>query len=227
MTAKNKNALIIFSRLPIGKETKTRLANCLSENERESLHFAMWKDIFNEVLKIKINTDIFLYWTGSGDIKNYLEFVPASFQICKQIGSNLGEKMSNASKNIFDLGYKNAIIIGSDIPELKSEYINRAFEILIDNDIALGPSYDGGYWLIGMKKFSPDVFNISSWGNSSVLNATVQHLQKSNLTYKFTDKLRDIDTYEDIKNFINENSQNESASRLFLMKIFGKSSMSH
>ena len=198
------NAIIIFSRLPIGQETKTRLAPIFNETQRERLHLAMWQDIFSELVKLR-DTDIFLYWTGSGDIKNYLQFIPAKFYLRHQEGCNLGEKMKNAIHEIFSGSYKRALIIGADIPSMRAANLERAFNVLNNSDVVIGPSEDGGYWLIGMKKFIPDAFNIATWGNSSVLESTIKSLKNAGISYNFADILNDLDTPDDIKNFHDEN----------------------
>ncbi|MBR4197023.1 MAG: TIGR04282 family arsenosugar biosynthesis glycosyltransferase [Synergistaceae bacterium] len=205
MTAGNDNALIIFSRLPIGHETKTRLAPLLNETQRSKLHLAMWRDIFGEALKLR-NTDIYLYWTGSGNISDWQKYIPCSFILRKQEGENLGERMRNAMRDIFALRYKRAVIIGSDIPSVKAENIARAFGSLNDSDAVIGPSSDGGYWLIGMRKFIPEAFGISSWGNSSVLAETVRTLAGLGISCGTADTLDDLDTPEDVIRYRGMNS---------------------
>ena len=197
MTTGNDTALIIFSRLPIGHETKTRLAPILSETQRKELHLAMWRDIFGEALKLR-STDIYLFWTGSGDIEYYRQFIPDSFILVKQEGNNLGERMRSAMRKIFADGYKRAAIIGSDIPSVKAENISRAFDVLNESDIVIGPSKDGGYWLIGMRKYISESFGISSWGNSSVFDETVRTLSRLGISFGTADTLDDLDTPEDI-----------------------------
>ena len=197
MTAGNDNALIIFSRLPIGHETKTRLAPLLNEPQRSELHLAMWRDIFGEALRLT-DTDIYLCWTGSGNVADWQKYIPGSFILRKQEGENLGERMRNAMRDIFVLRYKRAVIIGSDIPSVKAENIARAFGSLNDSDAVIGPSSDGGYWLIGMRKFIPEAFGISSWGNSSVLAETVRTLAGLGISCGTADTLDDLDTPEDV-----------------------------
>ena len=217
MTAENKQAIIIFSRLPIGQETKTRLANLLNENQREKLHVMMWADIFSEIMKLS-DINIFLYWTGSGDINNYKNFIPENFILRQQTGSNLGEKMNNAMQEIFYNGYNRVVLIGSDIPSLRHENIKRAFDSLNNSDVVIAPSKDGGYWLIGMRKFFPEVFNISEskWGNSSVLDSTIMKLKDSGISYNFADILQDLDTPEDIKIFMGEFSNRDKKTYKYL-----------
>ena len=217
MTAENKQAIIIFSRLPIGSETKTRLASLLNEQQREILHVAMWADIFSEVMNLSGKINIFLYWTGSGDINNYKKFIPENFILRQQTGGNLGEKMNNAMREIFYTGYNRVVLIGSDIPSVRHENIERAFDSLNHSDVVIGPSEDGGYWLIGMKKFIPDAFNISKWGNSSVLNSTIKKLNDSGTIYNLADTLQDLDTPDDIKIFMSQaNNQDKKTYKFFL-----------
>ncbi len=197
------DALIIFSRLPIGHETKTRLAPLLNESQRRELHLAMWHDIFREAVKLSANTDIFLYWTGSGSINDYGEHIPPSFLLREQSGENLGARMSNAMSDIFSSGYSRSILIGSDIPALKAGNLAKAFRLLDDADVVLGPSDDGGYWLIGMRGFFPEAFGVKSWGNSDVLTATTEALRCSGIAFSFADTLNDIDTPEDVRDFMN------------------------
>lgn len=215
-------ALIIFSRLPIGNETKTRLSPLLTEKEREDLHVSLWKDIFNSVDEINDTIDIFLYWTGNGDIKNYKSLIPNSFKLCKQHGENLGKRMLNAINELFFNGYKQIVIIGADIPTVSADDIKNAFNALENFDVVLGPSLDGGYWLIGMKNVIPEIFYINTWGNKNVLNATLKVMNEIGISYSIINKLLDIDTPEDIEIFMNNSSERGYFTRKFLYHILQK-----
>ena len=189
----------------------------MNENQREKLHVMMWADIFSEIMKLS-DINIFLYWTGSGDINNYKNFIPENFILRQQTGLNLGEKMDNAMQEIFYNGYNRVVLIGSDIPSLRHENIKRAFDSLNNSDVVIAPSKDGGYWLIGMRKFIPEVFNISEskWGNSSVLDSTIMKLKDSGISYNFADILQDLDTPEDIKIFMGEFSNRDKKTYKYL-----------
>ena len=206
---KMDNALIIFSRLPIGRETKTRLAGLLSEAERERLHIAMWQDVFKAVsgLREMINLDVYLYWTGSGSIGDYAEFIPDFFTTREQCSGSLGIRMCQAIHEIFNDKYKRVCLIGSDIPSVSPDNLNNAFKILESNDAVIGAALDGGYWLIGMRRFIPEAFNLSprSWGKGSVFQATLEHMASQGVSCGLCDTLPDIDTPEDIAAFLNLN----------------------
>ena len=221
MTEGNENALIIFSRLPIGRETKTRLSPLLNDTQREELHLAMWNDVFSEVFRLK-RIDVFLYWTGSGDVKDYLKFIPSSFRLMEQNGVNLGERMKNAANDIMNFGYRRAVIIGSDIPSIRAENITRAFNALNASDAVIGPSKDGGYWLIGMNRFIPEIFDVTSWGSASVLNSTIENLKTSGLTYEFADTLNDMDTPDDVTEYMKLNCNESSSTWKYLTQTASK-----
>lgn len=218
MTAGNDKALVIFSRLPIGHETKTRLSPILNDRQREGLHVAMWHDIFGEAVKLN-DTDIYLCWTGSGDVKDCMRLIPSSFCLMKQEGDNLGERMRNAMREIFALGYVRAVIIGSDIPSVKSEDISASFGLLDEADVVIGSSCDGGYWLIGMRRYEPGVFSISSWGGLSVLEESIRAFKELGLTYAVTSTLHDLDTPEDVRDFMSSEDNISTCTYRYLRGI--------
>ena len=203
-----KNALIIFSRLPIGNETKTRLAPVLTEAERAYLHIAMWNNIFKSVLDFNaVNScGIYLYWTGSGNALDYAHYIPPQFILREQCQGSLGDRMREAMSEVFALGrYAKVCLIGCDIPDLKAANLAHAFDMLDYNDAVIAPTFDGGYWLIGMRKFIYNIFDAPpyAWGNADVLNWTIEHIKSLGLScaYLDADILLDIDTPEDLKIF--------------------------
>ena len=92
---------------------------------------------------------------------------------------------------------KKVLIIGSDLFELTSTLIISALEALETYDISIGPSLDGGYYLLGMKELHPAVFKNKKWGTDSVLENTLQDLKQQNV--KLLEALNDIDTFEDLQ----------------------------
>ena len=213
------NALIIFSRLPVGHEVKTRLAPLLNNSQREGLMLAMWQDVFSEVIKLPESIKIFLYWTGSGSINNYKKFIPERFTLCSQSEGSLGVRMFNAINQVLESGCKRVALIGSDVPLIKHEYILEAFNMLADFDCVLAPSLDGGYWLVAMSRAVREVFNADSWGTSSVLESAVKNINKAGLTLGLAHELGDIDTPDDVKNFLKRNS-NDTFTYKFLKLLF-------
>lgn len=197
------DALIIMTRVPIPNKTKTRLMDIYTGVECCKLHRCFLKDIFKVCSKINHGLDIFLSFTPENAYNLMEELVPSFITSFPQQGRDLGEKMYNSINYLFNMNYEKVILIGSDIPEIKEENIKIALKNLDNSDVCLGATYDGGYYLIGMKKAHPELFNSKlSWGKKTVFENTVELAEHSGLKISYTFKCRDIDTKEDIREFL-------------------------
>ncbi len=127
--------------------------------------------------------------------------------ILPQRGDDLGERMKNAFKTIFSRGSTRAVLIGSDMPDLPGSSIDEAFTSLKNHDAVLGPSYDGGYYLIGFRSdsFLPEVFDGIAWSTPVVFQQTLAILHGSKYRVHTLQKRRDIDTFDDLKAFFYDN----------------------
>jgi len=105
--------------------------------------------------------------------------------------------MQNAFETAFKNAYEKVVIVGSDLFDLKPTHIEDAFTALEKNEVVLGPSLDGGYYLLGMKKMHPNIFKNKEWGTDMVLETTLKDLELQNV--KLLEALNDIDTFEDLK----------------------------
>ena len=114
-----------------------------------------------------------------------------------QQGIDLGERMEDAFRRGFDSGYKNIISIGSDLYDLTEEDLKMAFLELQHSGAVIGPATDGGYYLLGLKSLPPQVFRNKSWGDNTVLEATIKDLRDYDLTQ--LEVRNDIDRFEDLK----------------------------
>lgn len=191
-----KEAIIIFTRVPIKGHTKTRLETCLSKENCAGLHVSFIKDIYNTCKCT--NLDIFVFYTPIGEkdiLQNILGTNPKYYP---QSGDNLGEKMLNAIETVLSSGYDSCILIGTDIPEIKGEYIMKGFLSLKTCDVVLGPTFDKGYCLIGMKKPYKKVFSNQTYGTGSVLSSTLEKIKNSGLTYSLLETVLDIDEESDL-----------------------------
>jgi uncharacterized protein len=199
------NALILMTRIPIAGKTKTRLMKTFSGEECAELHKCFLKDIFNSLENTKNDVDIFVTYTPEGSFNILNDIIPNNISNYPQIGDTLGLRMLNAIDKLLCAGYKKVVLIGSDIPHLKDEDIKYSFGLLDSKDVVLGPTFDGGYYLIGMKKIHSQLFSDSlKWGYKSVFEGTVDIANKSNLKVGLAAKYRDIDTEEDLLNLIEE-----------------------
>lgn len=199
----SKNLLIVFVKnIQLGK-VKTRLAKTIGDE----LAYEVYKHLVDiterETNKVR-NCDVHIYFsdfiTNEQWEKNKNKFV--------QQGNNLGDRMLNAFKNGFNLGYQNVIGIGSDLPDLSASIITEGFESLKTYQTVFGPAQDGGYYLIGMNTFLPFVFQNKPWSQKKLLNITIAELEEKKHTTKRLRTLNDIDTIEDLRaSHINEHFQ--------------------
>jgi len=110
---------------------------------------------------------------------------------------DLGERMEAAIRGAIQEGVGRAVLFGTDIPGLRSEYLGEAFEALVDKDIVLGPSEDGGYWLVGLKG-AAEIFRNIPWDTGEVLEKTLVKADALGLSVHLLERQRDLDTIEDL-----------------------------
>jgi len=106
--------------------------------------------------------------------------------------------MGIAFEEAFRQGCRRVVLVGSDIPEVTTGHLEQAFNDLGENDLVLGPSTDGGYWLVGMNG-SYDIFRGMNWGTNGVLEQTIDTAKRLGLKTAILDPLTDIDTADDLR----------------------------
>lgn len=191
----SKKALIVFTRNPELGKCKTRLAATIGdENALE-----VYKFLLNHTADISkdIKADRYVFY--SENIINKDLWETGIFRKKLQKGNDLGARMHNAFSELLEMGYEKVIIIGSDLLDLTSDIVNAAFGQLESNDVVIGPALDGGYYLLGMKKLHPHIFENKAWSTETVLENTIHDLQ--NCEIHLLKELNDIDTFEDMQHF--------------------------
>jgi len=188
-----KTALIIFQKNEILGKVKTRLAASVGEESALKIYRTLFQHTHSILKEIVVDQFIF-----------YSDFIPEK-EIEKtgvvheriQTGKDLGDRMLNAFESVFSEGYDSVIIIGTDCADLRPDHIQEAFRQLDQNDAVLGPALDGGYYLLGLKKLIPEIFEEIDWSTDQVLNQTQTKLKKLNYKVRTIETLSDIDHIED------------------------------
>ena len=196
-----KRALIIFIRNPEKGKVKTRLAATVGEDRALSIY----RELLQHTHKIALDTkaDRFVFYADQimqDDLWNSNDFIKRL-----QASADLGGKMEAAFSSLFQSGYKKIVIIGSDCLDLSTEMIEHSFNTLKNTEVVIGPATDGGYYLLGMQKPLPFIFDNKAWSTESVFQQTIDDLIKERISYQVLAKLGDIDTEED---WINSKSNN-------------------
>jgi len=192
--------LIIFTRYPETGNVKTRLIPALGEKGAENLHREMVKQTIDQTLHYEYETEV--HFTG-GTIKLMKRWLGYHLTYRKQTGKSLGERLENAFKAAFAERKKKVIVIGTDCPDLTSAHVSKTFNLLSRSDLVLGPTFDGGYYLIGLKKLHGELFQEISWGSEKVYLQTVKAANKLSLKTINLEKLADIDRPADLKAWLN------------------------
>lgn len=191
------NALIIFTRVPIPGQTKTRLMPFLSEKECAQLHTCFIRDAY--VKAKQAGADIFVYYTPEEEKELLLQVLEEELICFPQSGEDLGERMKNAISDVLRLGYEKVLLIGTDIPQIRVETFENAFDDLEENEIVIHPTFDGGYYLIGMKKEYDSIWRVKRYGTNTVIHDTLQHMEEEGLNVAVGQKYYDIDDRYDLK----------------------------
>ena len=191
--------LMIFMKTPALGLVKTRLAKSLCDEKALEIYKNLVKNVIEKTARTNTKYDVCIFLAERSEIEHVKEWLNIKAPIYIQNGSDLGGRMHNAFKTIYELEYDKAIIIGADIPGINSEIIHNGFIALNENDVIIGPTYDGGYYLIGLKKPVRIIFENIDWSTDRVLEQTIDKIEKNNMKYNLLDKLRDIDTLEDLK----------------------------
>jgi rSAM/selenodomain-associated transferase 1 len=200
----NHNAIIVFARLPVKGKVKTRLAKDVGTDFAASFYKVCADHTFNEILKLKEKGIVpFLFCSDENEIDGVKNWSNNKFKYYSQQGNDLGERMLNAFNMVFDAGYRKIILVGTDVPGITADLMNHALDYLENYDCVVGPSEDGGYYLIGLSTVLPNLFDGIAWSTDLVFGKTVEKLENEYKSYFLMEKLIDIDTKEDLDDWKN------------------------
>lgn len=193
-----ENAVVLFARDPVLGKVKTRLSPFLDDETILQLYTCFLHDSLDKIRQVE-NADLFIGISPSNQSGFFTGMPGSDMRIFVQEGKELGDKMRRAIQDRFAEGYERVVIIGSDSPSLPVSYIERA--LASDKDMVLGPSTDGGYYLIGMKGALTEVFEGVTWGTEKVLQETCDHLVQNGVPLELLPVWYDIDGPDDLKFF--------------------------
>ena len=192
-----KNALICFTRVPRPGVTKTRLLPVLTPEQCAGLHWAFLRDLAQ--VYEGVDAHLFVAYTADEGWEALKPVFPVARDFFPQEGDDLGQKMYHAMARVLGLGYESVVLTGADLPLLEPRHLLGGFAALENADVAIGPTSDGGYYLIGMKQPRREVFSISGYGGSSVYERTVAAAEAAGLSVAAAPVCDDVDTPEDLR----------------------------
>ena len=186
---RKSNALVVFIKNPQKGKVKTRIASTVGEENA--------LEIYKQLLDHTLSNTSGENWDTLLFLSDFIEDLPQyTFEKRLQARGDLGVKLHAAFEETL-LQYEKCITIGSDCPYINAENVQEGFDSLNQNDVVLGPTLDGGYYLIGLSKPYKSLFDEIAWSTESVLNETVAAANKSHFSIHFLPTLSDVDHASD------------------------------
>jgi hypothetical protein len=196
------SALIVFAKYPEPGRVKTRLTPALTPDEAASLYRAFLLDALDQYTALP--ADIRLYLGPSESTPPLREGPPGVKQFVQQ-GAALGERMKRAFEETFAAGYQRAVIIGTDHPTLPTAFVRQAFDAIASPaSLSIGPSTDGGYYLLGMNTFYPKLFEGMQYSHEDVLKDTLARATKTSAHITLLPPWYDVDRPEDVQRLVDD-----------------------
>jgi rSAM/selenodomain-associated transferase 1 len=189
-----------MTKAPRAGQVKTRLTPPLSPGEAAALNICFLRDMSGaiSITAAKAKARGIAVYTPEGDAAAYTEIMPADFHLLPQRGEELGERMIFAMEDIFRLGFASVCLIGSDSPTIPPRVFTEAVKILAGSEktVVLGPTEDGGYYLIGLNRRQRELFQDIDWSTERVLEQTCERARQMRLKVHLLPTWYDVDNHE-------------------------------
>lgn len=199
----NQQCLLFFVKYPEPGKVKTRLAAAVGDAAAAELARAMAEDML-DAFKWLDDTDLVVCFAPKERAEDMADWLGSDRIYWPQRGQDLGLRMKNAFSAAFRKGYERVALVGSDVPEANDNNVRPVFEGLVGDAAGIGPTEDGGYWLIGFNQrgFAPEAFTDVDWGTDKVFQQTLKWLEFSQKHLVRATTCRDVDTLDDLRTLV-------------------------
>ncbi|HEY6071305.1 MAG TPA: TIGR04282 family arsenosugar biosynthesis glycosyltransferase [Chthoniobacterales bacterium] len=194
--ADNLCALAVMTKAPRAGQVKTRLVPPLTAEQAAQLNICFLRDTARAITEAcGANARGIGVYTPAGSESAYLDILPPNFELLPQRGDGFGERLTFAAADLFQCGFASVCLIDSDSPTVSAEAYRQAVELLSQpkDCVVLGPSDDGGYYLIGIKRKHPELFERIDWSTERVCDQTKQRAQELGLEVNLLPAGYDVD----------------------------------
>ena len=192
-------ALAVMARAPVPGRVKTRLQPDLTPEQCATLSLAFLRDAVSLAGETPSYTAFVAYTPGNAG-KLFREITPQGMRLLPQTSGGLGRRMYQLMVTLETQGYSPVVLTGTDIPSLQPETLVMAIRELEHAEVCLGPSRDGGYYLIGMNRSDERIFQNIEWSTPGVLDQTISNINDAGLSLSLLGTYCDIDTIADLRN---------------------------
>jgi len=169
-----RRCIVMFAKKPEAGKVKTRLESACTPSEAARLYRAFLLDTATVISAAQSEEKVIAYTPkGAEDSLRDILCEAGSFTYVAQCDGTLGERMNNSIEGALGRGAECVVLLGSDSPDVPVEYVNRAFEMLVKHPLVVGPSTDGGYYLIGLRRDARGPLLDIAWSTGDVLDQTL------------------------------------------------------
>lgn len=191
-------ALVVVAKAPLAGLVKTRLCPYLRPAQAADFYECLLTDIIGKMSGYE-GGDLWLAFAPDGE--DYFRQNHAGRRLLAQRGGDLGERLHHIFVDLFRMDYHEIVVVDSDSPTVPLSTIQQAYEALSEqnSDMALGPSDDGGYYLVGLKCPARGIFRDIPWSTDRVLDSTLRRARELDLKVALLPRAYDIDVQEDIE----------------------------
>jgi rSAM/selenodomain-associated transferase 1 len=190
----------IFARWPVPTKVKTRLSPALPAELACRLYRGMLHDALDAIVGAPADQRM-VFWSEAPPERDGF-VLPVAVRATDQRGANLGERLAAAFAELLTGEDDRAVILGADCPDLDAERIAASLEALDRHDLVLGPTLDGGYYLVGLGRRAPELFAGIAWSGPRVLEQTLAVARGRGLDSICLDALADLDTPGDLVDLV-------------------------
>ena len=188
--------LVIMAKAPRPGAVKTRLAKSLPVHAVIELYRCLLNDTI-ELAQTLDQVEVVMM-CPEADVQDLSLAVPKSVRVVPQTGSGLAAALDSVFVQFAAVGQPGVIAFNSDSPHLPASVLERAFEALTTSDVVVGPTHDGGYYLVGAKAAHPGLFNGDGMGTSNALETLLERVRALGLSVSLADPFYDIDVAADL-----------------------------
>jgi uncharacterized protein len=222
-------ALAIMTKAPRAGTVKTRLQPPLTAGEAADLNVCCLRDIAAAIVRVGREAKGIGVFTPAGSEGDYIDVLPSDFVLMAQRGDSFGKRLMNAATDLLRIGFNSCCLINSDSPTVTADAFRQAAIELqgADDSIVLGPSDDGGYYLIGMRKLYRRLFEDIDWSTERVFTQTLERARELTLCVHVLPKFYDIDDAKALgrlcRELLDEKSDDVApATRKFLAELIAR-----
>ena len=193
------NALVVLAKDPVAGQVKTRLLSRLSAVQAAAISAALLQDLLEHLNGLR-DCSLFLAYSPAGAQPSMAQLAPPTYELFPQVDGDLGARMYGAFVELFRRGFGSVILIGGDLLPVPLDFFQRGFGYLNDrkNRGVIGPSDDGGYYLLGLSGSHRQLFAGMTWSHTGVFADTIRRMQAAGIDYLKLPEWCDIDIPEDL-----------------------------